>query len=173
MNLSKAKIIADKYVKLLQPFCERIEIAGSIRRLKPEVKDIEIVCIPKEDIIVIDMFNNKGAMRSLNFTALVRQWNIIKGNESTGKYVQIGLREGINLDLFICKKGNWELIYAIRTGSAAYSHKVLANGWVRAGFKSVDGMLNKDGSVVQVYEEEELFKLIGIDYIEPEKRNLI
>lgn len=171
MKLSKAKIIADKYVNLLQPFCERIEIAGSVRRLKPEVKDVEIVCIPKEVIIVIDMFNKEG-VRSLDFTALVGQWNIIKGKVSTGKYIQIKLPENINLDLFICKKDNWGLIYAIRTGSAAYSHKVLAVGWVKAGFKSIDGMLHKDGSAVPVYEEEELFKLIGINYIEPEKRNL-
>lgn len=172
MELSKAKIIADKYVKLLQPFCERIEIAGSIRRLKPEVKDIEIVCIPKEDIIVIDMFNKQG-VRSLNFRALVKQWNIIKGNAGTGKYVRIKLPEGINLDLFICRKENWGLIFAIRTGSAAYSHKVLATGWVRAGFKSVGGMLCSATSYpLRLYEERDLFDLIGVNYIEPEKRNL-
>ena len=41
MKLAKAKAIADKYVALLAPFCDRIEIAGSIRREKEEVGDIE------------------------------------------------------------------------------------------------------------------------------------
>jgi len=33
--------------EMLAPYCERIEIAGSVRRKKPYCKDIEIVAIPK------------------------------------------------------------------------------------------------------------------------------
>jgi hypothetical protein len=29
MEFNKAKIIAEKYLQMLKPFCERIEIAGS------------------------------------------------------------------------------------------------------------------------------------------------
>ncbi len=47
MQLDKALEIAEKTKELLAPYCERIEIAGSIRRKKPEVKDIELVAIPK------------------------------------------------------------------------------------------------------------------------------
>ncbi|MES1181962.1 MAG: hypothetical protein ABUL44_04115, partial [Flavobacterium sp.] len=47
MEYSKAKSIADKAILLLKEHCIRIEIAGSIRRKKSEVKDIEIVAIPK------------------------------------------------------------------------------------------------------------------------------
>ena len=39
--------ITERLVSILAPFCERIEIAGSLRRLKPEVGDIELVVIPK------------------------------------------------------------------------------------------------------------------------------
>lgn len=31
----------------MKPFCEKVRVAGSIRRGKPEVKDIELVAIPK------------------------------------------------------------------------------------------------------------------------------
>ena len=47
MNLQQAQQIAERIKSELAPHCDRIEIAGSIRRKKPEVKDIEIVCIPK------------------------------------------------------------------------------------------------------------------------------
>ena len=47
MIYEQALEIAEKTKALLAPHCERIEIAGSIRRLKPFVKDIEIVAIPK------------------------------------------------------------------------------------------------------------------------------
>lgn len=47
MKLESAKKLAEFLVELMSEYCERIMIAGSIRRGKHEVKDIEIVCIPK------------------------------------------------------------------------------------------------------------------------------
>ena len=47
MELQKAKAIAEELKALLEPVCQRVEIAGSIRRQKPEVGDIELLVIPK------------------------------------------------------------------------------------------------------------------------------
>lgn len=44
--LAAARAIAEQVRKALAPACERIEIAGSVRRERPEVHDIEIVAIP-------------------------------------------------------------------------------------------------------------------------------
>lgn len=158
MKLSEAKVIAEKYVEILKPFCKRIEIAGSIRREKLEVGDIEIVCIR----------DTKYLRRFVDEVNKIRK---IKG-DPLGKYTQRVLPEGIKLDLFMCDVNNWGLIFAIRTGSADYSHNVLAVNWVKAGFKSDEGMLYKDNKVVPVYEEEDLFKMIGLVYVHPSKRNL-
>ncbi len=155
MILEEAQKIAEKYLNLLKPFCSRIEIAGSIRRGKPEVKDIEIVCIPSD--------LNK-------FSEIVNKWEKVKG-EPTGKYTQRILPEGIKLDLFMANEKNWGLIFAIRTGSADFSHKTLALGWVKQGFKSVNGMLiDKNGNEVILKEEKDLFNLIGIYFVEPKLR---
>ena len=155
MNKEEARKIALKYLNILKPYCTRIEIAGSIRREKPEVKDIEIVAIP-------------GNIES--FAREVNKLQKVKG-EPTGKYTQRILPEGIRLDLFIANEKNWGLIFAIRTGSANFSHKILACGWVKKGYHSVNGMLiDKYGNEVEVRKEEELFKLIGISYISPERR---
>ena len=45
MELVTAKQIADSIVDAIGPACSRAHVAGSIRRQKPEVKDIEIVAI--------------------------------------------------------------------------------------------------------------------------------
>lgn len=156
MELKKAKIIASKYVEQLRPFCKRIEIAGSIRREKPEVKDIEIVCI-------------RDTKKLYDFRNSIQSLRVIKGS-SLGRYCKINLEEGIDLDLFMYFPENWGLIFAIRTGSAEFSHQQLAAGWVKAGYKSVDGMLMKDGENIPVPEEKDLFKLIGLNYIEPKFR---
>ena len=156
MRLSEVKAIAEKYQNFLKPYCSRIEIAGSIRREKPEVKDIEIVVIPKD----LTGFSNE-----------VNKLEKVKG-EPTGKYTQRILPEGIKLDLFIANEKNWGLIFAIRTGSADFSHNVLAMGWVKKGYHSVNGMLIKDGKEIEVREERDLFNLIGISYVGPGLRNL-
>lgn len=47
MKLERATIIADKVVTALRPLCERIEIAGSVRRARPEVNDVDLVLLPR------------------------------------------------------------------------------------------------------------------------------
>ena len=162
MIYNEALKIANKYLELLRPHCDRIEIAGSIRRKKPEVKDIEIVCIPKP--YETGLFESGIAM-------VVNTLEKVKG-ELPCKYTQRILPEGIKLDLFFAEYGNWGLIYAIRTGSAEYSHKVLANGWVKRGYKSIDGFLTYNGKQILVPKEEQLFSRIGLPFVEPENRNL-
>lgn len=166
MRYQDIKIIADKIVSELNPYCERCEIAGSIRRKKPDCKDIEVVIIPRQ--------------KDLNkLSDVVNSWHKVKG-DITGKYTQRILPQGIRLDLFIANRDNWGLIYAIRTGSAEFSFRILACGWKKKGYTSENGILypalNEDekgldySNPLFVREEKDLFDLIGIKYIEPELR---
>jgi DNA polymerase/3'-5' exonuclease PolX len=186
MRLEEAKQIAEKYLNLLKPYCWRIEIAGSIRREKPEVKDIEIVVLLSEFDLEFDTDEHQMPRDLVGFSYEVNKLEKVKG-EPTGKYTQRMLPEGIKLDLFMANEKNWGLIFAIRTGSAEFSHKVLARGWVRAGYKSVNGMLRQNcflqelvdknktqifGQIIDVREEIDLFNLIGVPYIEPKLREV-
>lgn len=140
---NEAKAIADKIVSLLSPHCERIQVAGSIRRESAIIGDIEIVCIPKP--YQVGLFEDWIAKE-------VNHWHKVKGELEYGKckYTQRILPEGIKLDLFFAERGNWGLILAIRTGSAEYSHKVLARSWVARGYKSEGGYLTDGRRVYEV-----------------------
>ena len=46
--MDEAMQMTNVFISLISPYCERIEIAGSLRRGKPEVHDIEIVAEPKD-----------------------------------------------------------------------------------------------------------------------------
>lgn len=161
MKYEHAILIAERVKAELEPHCERIEIAGSIRRKKAEVKDIEIVAIPKP---------YETGLFASGIATVVNQWPKVKG-ELPCKFTQRILPEGIKLDLFFAEPENWGLILAIRTGSAEFSHQVLAVRWVQLGYKSVDGHLTANGRRVPIREEADLFQKLRMDWIEPEKRN--
>lgn len=161
MKLQQALQIANKLKALLAPHCHRIEIAGSIRRKKPEVKDIEIVAIPKP--YNVGLFAN-------GIATIINQWPKVKGDLPC-KYTQRILPEGIKLDLFFAEPGNWGYIFAIRTGSAEYSHEVLARGWVAHGYKGKDGWLTFNGRPIHLPEEKDLIKRCGVKFVPPEMRN--
>jgi DNA polymerase/3'-5' exonuclease PolX len=149
IHLPVAQKLAVDICYKLEPFCEKINIAGSIRRRKLQVKDIEIICIPKSEILK-DMFGwDEGTIRTPLFgKAVIGLGKIIKGN-TDGKYMQIELPEKINLDLFIPDQYDYYRQYAIRTGSADYSAKVIAVGWRKIGWCGSDKGLRKMSDCIE------------------------
>ena len=167
--LARAEIIAEATRAALAPHCERIAIAGSVRRRRPFVGDIELVCIPR--LVPAGLFGD-ALITDPDFCAGVTQWPAVKGKPD-GKYTQRRLPDGIMLDLFMADVENWGAILAIRTGSADFARHILATGWVKAGYHSEDGRLRaRDGSIMPVREEPDLFALLGIPFVEPEAREV-
>lgn len=163
-SYADAYAIAEKVLEQLRPHCIRAEIAGSIRRRRKQIGDIEIVAIPKP--------YETGLFES-GLASVVNKWPKVKGEMLYGKtrYTQRILPEGIKLDLFMADEQNWGLIFAIRTGSADFSHLVLARNWCWQGYESKGGYLYKYGRKVEVREERDLFELIKVRYVGPEYRD--
>lgn len=169
MELYRAREIAKGLVEILRPACMRVEIAGSIRRRKPEVKDIEIVCVPNP-IIDCVLFSENEFDRILRIIGGHR----IKDGE---KYKQIELPEGINLDLFIVTPpAQWGVIFTIRTGDADFSHWLVTHrrqgGALPSFLKVKDGALRNGTIIINTPEEIDFFREIGLDWIEPGKRKV-
>lgn len=152
MPLEEAKKIAIAICYKLQPFCEKINIAGSVRRQKPEVKDIEIICVSKKVVAGHDTLFDEGTRWYTPHPEFLKIVNglgkIIKGKDN-GKYMQIELPEGVNLDLFMPDDFDYYRQYAIRTGSADYSAKVIASGWRKIGWCGSDKGLRKMSDCVE------------------------
>jgi DNA polymerase/3'-5' exonuclease PolX len=164
MDRGRALAIAEECRAALAPSCERIKIKGSIRRGKPDVKDIELVAIPRRQSA--GLFDDE-LITDPGFCAVVNRWPAVKGSPE-GKYTQRRRPEGISLDLFMADADHCGLIFAIRTGSAAFSRQELATAWVRGGYRSEEGRLRRqrDGVIVPVREEAELFALLGMPWVE-------
>jgi DNA polymerase/3'-5' exonuclease PolX len=169
---------------LLQPVCERVEIAGSVRRLKPEVNDIEIVAVPKRD--PFDQLQ-------LRLADMVSHKYLLPGPESKdGKRPPMGPRYYrltipmthapgfMQLDLFaVLPPADFGVIYTIRTGSAAFSHWLVTEA-LKRGMKVDQGQLWRIHREEQPWrferlacpEESDFFGQVGLDWVEPKDREL-
>jgi len=160
--------IADEALELLRPYCVRCEIAGSVRREKELVHDIDIVVIPKPYEIGLLAFDEDFAM-------VVNRWELVKAEliPNVRRYTRRRLPSGIELDLFIVNEINWGYMLAIKTGSHPFSIQKLAWKWKDKKYKGDDGYLKTlDGKIVPVREEIDLFNRIGIPWVDPRDRNL-
>jgi DNA polymerase/3'-5' exonuclease PolX len=163
MQHAQALILAEDAMHVLAPHCERILIAGSIRRLRPDVKDIELLVIPKH--VPAGLFSDELEVDP-DFCAAVNHWRKVKG-EPTGKYTQRVLPGGMKLDLFIATPDNWGWQLCLRTGSAGFNAHVMLPALKRHGYVMEQGAIWRNGQVVPTPEETDVWSLSGLPWLEP------
>lgn len=176
MELQKAREIAEKLLQAVSKSSLKAEIAGSIRRKKLEVKDIEIVAIISNYDSLFEDLSKFGRFIKPGVPDII-DWPPKKGS----KYVRMFLNEEIKLDLFIANEDNWGALFCMRTGSATNAKGNTFQGFVPKMFsmwkKISNGgkMVNcqptyPDGTSVKVPTEELFFDLCGVEWVEPEFR---
>lgn len=170
MPLAQAEAIANQWLSKLEPLCHRVAVAGSIRRRKDEVGDIEICAVPHPaGAFALQVLLNapeptallgregleerKGVRRgdlpawtkakAMELAQQHRRPVRVKGGYP-GKYVQLALPEGTCLDLFMPDAPAWGLVYTIRTGSAEFS-AALASLSKRKGYIWHEGRVYRRG----------------------------
>lgn len=171
-----ALAIAEDLVARLAPQCERIQIAGSLRRKLATVGDVELVAIP-QTVQDRDLFDQPiGAPRCLLDDALAELdagW-LIKWRKNGPAFKQFEYR-GMSIDLFLVQPATWGIQYLIRTGGEEFSHWMVtaqsAKGALPFGYQVRDGRLWHLGQLVDTPEETDVFAAIGLPYIPPEQRS--
>lgn len=179
MSLRTARACATEMVEALRPYCHRVAVAGSVRRGREWINDIEVVAIPKSTVRQpdVDIFGEPigkaVTVRDPGFIMVVDSIAnpLVKGKPSDGMNLQFFTREGVKVDLFLCKPDTWGYIYTIRTGSAEFMRMVAAR-WVQLGYKGVEGQITRFGKPVPVPEEADLFGLLGMRVPPPHAREL-
>ncbi|MDD5700629.1 MAG: hypothetical protein PHU23_01150 [Dehalococcoidales bacterium] len=166
MQYLKALSLASQIVNRLSPYCSRIEIAGSIRRKRPFVNDIDLVCIP----------SNQGS-----FAYQLQQLGSIKMGGQKIIRVQ---RPDIDLDIYIATLETWATLLLIRTGSKEHNiylcKRALSLGMkLHADGRGLERCLAGQGyevdnattSKIDCETEESIFQALGLKYMRPEDRN--
>ncbi len=170
MELEKAKAIAEKIKAVLESSCERIVIAGSIRRQKPHVGDIELLCIPKYTAGV-DMLDAK-IQTMIYFDMLGYRLNKL-GSKVYGpkNKLLVHLPSGIGVDIFSTKAECWPVALVVRTGGKRTNKEIATRALERGmRFRAYgDGFDTPDGHL-QCKSEQEVFRAVGLRYLSPEER---
>jgi len=154
ITYTRAEAIAADITALLWPFVEQIEIAGSIRRRKPVVSDIELVCIPRIERTATDLFGNAFVETDFLHSACERYTangtfahRLDKnGRRSFGERYKrlLHVESGIALDLFSVKApAQWGVVFAIRTGSAEFTQRFVTSQLIGGALPAC--MLVRDG----------------------------
>jgi DNA polymerase (family 10) len=162
LNLSKAENIANQIKTAICSHCDRLEVAGSIRRKKPVVHDIDFVAVAKDDAEWRKINEELKRLKAKPGCA---------GNSIIKAYVpcQDGL---FQVDTYRAKPSTFGVHLLIRTGSAEH------NMWL-AAFAISKGMrlkysegLIKESSVIAGEDENQVFAALGLPYPLPTEREI-
>lgn len=175
---AEAMVIAEEIVERLKPKCERIEIAGSLRRQKPTVGDVEILFIPRMGLRAVDMFDSvKLSLADEEISAMLGDGTLSKRPSKTGTFAwgklnKLALhRSWMPVDLFTATEENWANYLVCRTGPAELNTLIAmlgqGEGWKWAPYGS--GFV-QHGESRTMKTEREVFEFVGLDYVEPHER---
>lgn len=192
MTLSLAQSYAEKILAWLRPHAVRLQLAGSIRRQRPECADIDIVCIPKttehRDLLGFVTVTENHVWQFLteyckernkgNFSTLTPR--IISGGEKPLTQLLIQLPK-CQLDLWFADEENLITRLICRTGSKEHN-AWLANRAQSRGlhWKPYVGLLplghtdeiNPETLPLPADSETQFYAHLGLTFIDPKDREL-
>lgn len=157
-----ARAVAEKLTEELGPTAEHVEIAGSLRRNKPLVHDIDVVILPSGD----------GGTFETGLANLVQRGSLTPVRDGDRIKAFVATKTGIPVDIYVASRETFPTLLLIRTGSKDHNIK-LAMRARELGMKlraSGDGIEDVDGRLLRIGSEEEIFTLLRVPYAAPEQR---
>lgn len=174
--LADGAALACRFIAQIADVCERVAIAGSIRRGKASVGDVEIVVRPAQGF--------EERIAALLKSGVVRPRLNVRGNKiAVGKRYKALLMDNIPVDLFVVLPDrDWGPTMLLRTGPGdANQVLVTASGRINSnGDRGIapDGLTWKDGAIlwhgerIQTAEERDVFDLLDLPWVPPHMRTV-
>lgn len=129
----------------------KMKVVGSIRRMKPIVKDIDVIVIPT----------------SKDFHQSVR--DALDSISANGTLVMRGKYKGISFDFFICAPENWAGSKIWWTGPKSRNISLANTARKKNWIMSNKGLRDRTGKHV-AHTEKDIFFVLKGEYIIPESR---
>lgn len=168
MTLDFARRCADRLLERMGSVCVRVEVAGSIRRRRPVVGDIDLVAVPIMSRSR-DLFGTLGPEVNKSAEAIRNWctegcWTLAKDGPS----YMVWIAKGIQVDLWWATEETFGTLLLCRTGSAQH------NIWLCERAKAAGGKWNPHhglylpGRSVLAKTETEIYQALGLPFLDPE-----
>lgn len=155
--LEKISPIVEKLVQRLKKLkeIEKISAAGSVRRKKKTIGDIDILAQSKRPDKVMDYFCRQPEV--------VKIWG--KGKTKSS----VRLKYGFDVDLRIVPKQSYGAALIYFTGSKEHNI-LLRKRAIDLGYKLNEYGIFNGKKMILALEEKDVYRILGLKWISPEKR---
>ncbi len=151
--LPQVKEILEKLKKLKE--VEQINVAGSVRRMKETIGDVDILITAKSSKRVMDFF--------VQLPGIIKIW--MKGSTKSS----VRMEKGFDVDLRVVKKKSYGSALQYFTGSK--EHNIVTRRIaIERGLKLSEYGLFKGKKMIAGWDEGGIYKALGLPWIEPELR---
>ncbi len=139
-----------------QPGVERAEPAGSLRRWKETVGDLDLVVAHREPAALMQAF-----------TAHPDVARVLGQGENKSS---VELKDGLRIQLWAQPPESFGALWIYATGSKDHNVRVRELAQRKGLSLSERGLLDAQGNLLRMPEEEQIYAALGLDWIPPELR---
>ncbi|MEK6728176.1 MAG: DNA polymerase/3'-5' exonuclease PolX [Candidatus Omnitrophota bacterium] len=157
MTLAQATFVAQEFVNALEklPEVKKISAAGSLRRQKETVRDIDILVISDEPKKIMGAFTRLPLVKDI----------LVEGETKAS----VRTSDDVQVDCRVVTQKSFGAALLYFTGSKNFNIKIRQIA-IKMGLKVNEYGVFREERLVAGRAEGEIFKLLGMGYIEPEMR---
>jgi DNA polymerase/3'-5' exonuclease PolX len=172
--------VARELCAALEPVTERLVVAGSLRRRKLEVGDVEILFVPKmvkvQDGLfdIVEYSSADNVLIQLLGTRVLDQRKNVNGSTMWGakNKLAVHVATGIPVDLFATTEECFFMALVIRTGPKDCNLRLIESAAKRGLKLHAYGVFERmsNGESIVPKSERAVFEIAGLPYKEPWER---
>jgi len=151
--LPRVKEVYEKLKSLKE--VEKIEVVGSIRRMKETIGDVDFLVISKNPEPIMDFF--------VSLPGVIKVWG--KGTTKAS----VRMKEGFDMDIRVLPRKSFGAALQYFTGSKEHNI-ALRKIAIEKGLKLSEYGLFKGSKMIAGENEEDIYEKLGMDWIPPELR---
>jgi len=180
VKLARAQVIADLVQGQLATLCVQLQVAGSIRRRRPEVGDLDLVLLPRPgqaEAIKARCRQKCAVVREGEQNCIYRlpasPEQALREPPELGWQIDLFFARPTQRDLLGEEPGNFGSLLLCRTGSKEHNifliehAKALDEGLTWNPYR---GVVNQKGQVIASETEEAIFTALKLPFVRPEDR---
>jgi DNA polymerase (family X) len=159
--LPEAQRAADELVPLLAPHCSKLEVAGSLRRRRDTIGDLDLIALPKR---------GHAARIGQALAALEGATPLAMGERK----VSVRTAKGLQVDVRIVTKDEFGAAMMYFTGSKAHNIRLRAmaikRGWKLNEYGLFEEHEGQEGKRIAGADEDAIYERLGMAPVPPELR---